>query len=157
MENKKNIVNIDNKTLTKETELTVGILPYNFDNGMLTRVGVIKMENEVRLDKFYTLLTSQIQVSDKTITGTAKRLINENMKEEPENENIVFLGSLYLDSNSDKQIHVIGVDVSENKLKEDSKIKMIDSGNAILTNESIFLASYLRLFDYFYQTKIKTK
>lgn len=157
MGNKKDIVSIDSETLTKETDLTVGILPYNFDDGMLTSVGIVELENKVRSDKFYTLLTSQIKVSDKTIIGTAKRLIQENIEELPENKDYVFLGSLYLDSNSDKQIHIVGIDISENKLKESSKIKMVDSGNAILTNESIFLASYLRLFDYFYQTKIKTK
>ena len=148
----------------------VGVLPYTIDDGVLTSVGVLTEYNEFRKELYTdTIITGTVDADDKDLIDAAIREFYEEggIKLE-DREGYIFLGSLRTAKNSDEMIHVFAVDVSDIKQAEkpegDGSVKekkstfeMKNIGEAILTDESLFLASYLRLFDYFYHSNMKNK
>lgn len=148
----------------------VGVLPYTIGDGILTSVGVLREYNEFR-DVLYadTIITGTVGPDDIDLIHTAIRELEEEGGIKLDNpESYIFLGSLRTAKHSDEMIHVFAVDVSDIKEAEKPKgdgsiheskstFKMKNIGEAILTDESLFLASYIRLFDYFYHSNMKNK
>jgi 8-oxo-dGTP pyrophosphatase MutT (NUDIX family) len=144
-------------------KITVGVLPYTIDNSILSSVGVLHEYNSFREEKYCdTLITGTVDPDDLTLLQTAMRELHEEGGIACyEIDRWIFLGSMRLSKSSNEYCHVFAADVTNIEIEEakgdgsyqenNSKFKLTPINDAILTDEAIFLASYLRLFDFFYQ------
>jgi 8-oxo-dGTP pyrophosphatase MutT (NUDIX family) len=144
-------------------------MPYTTDeNGMVDKIGLLKEYNPLREgDYCHTLITGTVDYEDDTLLFTAKReLKEEGGFEVPENQNgrWIFLGSFYPYKDSDRQVPTFAVDVTDitktepatdgSKKEELSTLEMISTNQIMITDETIVLAAFLRLFNYFYAKTI---
>jgi hypothetical protein len=139
----------------------VTILPYTIDSkGLLNKVGVIKDYNYVFEDYDYTLINGYINADDGTNLVAANRVLYEAIGlNAPQADDWMYLGGLYNNLTSDSAIDLYCVDLSGKEVKDTEEIeenrdkikfKMIDSSYVITSDDTLLLASYLRLFNYFY-------
>ena len=137
----------------------VTILPYTISsNGLLDKVGVIKDYNYVFEDYDYTLINGYINADDGTNLVAANRVLYEAIGLNiPNADDWMYLGGLYNNLTSDSAIDLYCVDLTENikteeveENKDKIKFKMIDSSNATSSDDSLLLAAFFRLFNYFY-------
>ena len=142
--------------------LTVGVLPYTISDNLLSSVGVLHEYNSFREGLYCdTIITGTVDADDNTLLKAAMR----ELKEESgftciDVDKWIFLGSFRISKFTDEYCHVFGVDVSGlekgestgdgSKQEEKSKFDMKAVNDALLTDEALFLAAYLRLFDFFY-------
>lgn len=132
---------------------TICVVPYTIaTNGILDKVGVIKE------DKLYKLITGYVSADDSTNLVAANRIlfevINSNVKGA---DNWMYLGELRNISGGDITIYAVNVgDVPVNTSNESedqeqaSKFEMVRSNKVVSSDDALFLAAYLRLFNYFY-------
>ena len=158
-------VTCDNVTMTgiKHNDITVGVLPYTLENELLSSIGILKEFNLFRDDNYCnTVITGTYDDDDKTLLNTAKReLLEEGGIKCLEDDLWIFLGSFKLSKSSTETIHMFAVNISNKEIKkavgdgsrceELSSFKLIPINLGTLSSESILLASYMRLFDIFYQ------
>jgi len=139
----------------------VTVLPYTIDaRGLLDKVGVIKDYNYVFEEYDYTLLNGYINQDDGTNLVAANRILYEAIGLNVTNaDDWMYLGGLYNNLTSDSAIDLYCVDLTDKPVKETEeveqniekvKFKMIDSSHVITSDDTLLLASYLRLFNYFY-------
>jgi hypothetical protein len=143
--------------------VTVGVLPYVIDNKILTKVGVLHELNKLRESGYAeTIITGSADPDDKTLLETAIRELNEEGGfSVQDNDKWIFLGNFKTTKCSDEIISVFAVDITGqergevkgdgSEQEEKSDLNIVDVSDAILSNETLLLASFLRLFDYFYQ------
>jgi len=150
--------------VSKKHQVTV--LPYTIDSrGLLDKIGVIKDYNYVFEEYDYTLINGYINQDDGTNLVAANRILYEAI-----GINIIsaddwmYLGGLYNNLTSDSAIDLYCVDLTDKEIpkteeieqnKEKIKFKMIDSSNVITSDDTLLLASYLRLFNYFYVNSLQ--
>jgi hypothetical protein len=152
--------------VSKKHQVTV--LPYTIDaKGLLDKVGVVKDYNYVFEEYDYTLINGYISQDDGTNLVAANRILYEAIGLNATNaDDWMYLGGLYNNLTSDSAIDLYCVDltgkgiveseeVEENKNK--MKFKMIDSSYVITSDDTLLLASYLRLFNYFYVNSLDKK
>lgn len=144
-------------------KITVGVLPYKIKDGLLSEVGIVHEYLPFRPGGYSNvLITGTITPDDKDLlSGSKRELTEESGFVQDDDEAWTFLGSMLLSKASNEVIHTYGVNVSDieqgdilgdGSIKEEnSTFKMVPINEAILTDESLFLAAYLRLFDTFYQ------
>ena len=139
----------------------VTVLPYTIDSkGLLDKVGVVKDYNYIDEQYDYTLVNGYITADDGTNLVAANRVLYEaiglNMTQA---DDWMYLGSLYNNLTSDSAIDLYCVDLTTKEIRETEeveenkdkiKFKMIDSATVVTSDDSLLLASYLRLFNYFY-------
>lgn len=157
------VVKNESKTGIEMKKVTVGVLPYVISDGLLSSVGVLHEYNSFRKDKYCdTIITGTLDPEDQDLLHAAIReLEEEGGFIVTDVDQWVFLGSFKLSKGSTETNHVFAVNVTgleQGKAKGDgskqeklSKLRMTQINDAILTDETLFLASYLRLFDFFYQ------
>lgn len=158
-----NVVERQNKVGLLFKKVTIGVLPYTIDNNILSSVGVLNELNYFREgDYCKTLITGTADADDPTLLHTAIRELHEESGIEClDVDKWIFLGSFRLSKSSTEYCHVFGVNVTDLEINEPkgdgseqekkSKFELTAINDAILTDEAIFLAAYLRLFDFFYQ------
>jgi len=158
-----NVVETIDKVGIEFKKLTVGVLPYTIDNEILSSVGVLNEYNSFREDNYSkTIITGTVDPEDSTLLQTAIRELHEEGGIKCKDvDRWIFLGSLRLSKSSNEYCHVFAADVTGLEIskakgdgsiqEEKSKFELTTINDAILTDESLFLASYLRLFDFFYQ------
>jgi 8-oxo-dGTP pyrophosphatase MutT (NUDIX family) len=158
------VVKRDGKIGIEIKKVTVGVLPYVISDGILSSVGVLHEYSLFRKGNFCdTVITGTLDPDDTGLLSCAIReLEEEGGFIQNDVDKWVFLGTFKLSKVSTEEISVFGVDVSEleqgnakgdgSKKERLSSLRMTQINDAILTDESIFLASYLRLFDFFYQS-----
>jgi hypothetical protein len=152
--------------VSKKHQVTV--LPYTIDaRGLLDKVGVIKDYNYVFEEYDYTLINDYINADDGTNLVAANRILYNAIGLNATNaDDWMYLGGLYNTLTSDSAIDLYCVDltgkgvaeteeVEENKDK--IKFKMIDSSYVITSDDTLLLAAYLRLFNYFYINALDKK
>jgi len=152
--------------ISKKHQVTV--LPYTIDTkGLLDKVGVVKDYNYVFEEYDYTLINGYINQDDGTNLVAANRVLYEAIGlNVPNADDWMYLGGLYNNLTSDSAIDLYCVDlggkevpeteeVEENKNK--IKFKMIDSSHVITSDDTLLLAAYLRLFNYFYVNSLDKK
>ena len=160
------VVKRDNKVGIEIKKVTIGVLPYVISDNMLSSIGVLHEYASFRKGKYTnTLITGTLEADDQDLLQCAIReLEEEGGFVQTDVDSWVFLGSFKLSKASTEEINVFAVNVTGieqkeaqgdgSKKEELSSLKMMQINDAILTDEAIFLASFLRLFDFFYQ---KTK
>lgn len=161
------VENRKGKTGINYKKMTVGVLPYVMKDGLLHQLGILHEWNTFRQDNYcHTLITGTVDPEDTDYLMTAKReLLEEGGIKETNDEKWIFLGSLYLSKGSNEMCHLFAVDVTDSEIgepqgdgsksEEKSDFSLMLTGNAItITDESLVLASFARLFDFFYQQTI---
>jgi hypothetical protein len=132
---------------------TIYVIPYTIaSNGILDKIGVIKEDN------LYKLPSGYITTDDGTNLVAANRIlfdiIQSNVKDA---DNWMYLGKLENISGGSIILYAANIgDVpvkpsTESEDKEQaSKFEMIRSNEVTSSDDALFLAAYLRLFNYFY-------
>ena len=137
------------------------VLPYTISvNGLLDRLGVMEDWNYIEEERVLTLINDYISADDTTDLVAANRVLFEIIGTNITDADLwMYLGSLYNNMSSDSPIKIYAVNISETEIKADEevkeeqqrkKFKMLDSSKVIQTDDILFLAAYLRLFNYFY-------
>jgi len=144
----------------------VVVMPYIIDaKGLLDKIGVIKDYNYVFEKYDYTLLNDYINQDDGTNLVAANRIlynaIKINIKDATE---WMYLGNLYNTLTSDSPISLYCVNLTDVEIpkfessemkKESIDFKMVNSSIVITSDDTLLLASYLRLFNYFYVNSLQ--
>lgn len=144
------------------------VLPYTIStNGLLDRIGVIEDWNYIEEERVLTLINDYISVDDSTDLVAANRILFEIIGTNVKGADLwMYLGSLYNNMTSDSPIKIYAVDITDVEIKADEDVeeeqerkrfKMLDSSKVIQTDDVLFLASYLRLFNYFYVNSLSQK
>jgi hypothetical protein len=145
--------------ISKKHQVTV--LPYTIDSkGLLDKVGVVKDYNYVFEEYDYTLINGYVNQDDGTTLVAANRVLYEAIGLNVTNaDDWMYLGGLYNTLTSDSAIDLYCVDLTDKELPKTEeaqetadkiKFKMIDSSQVITSDDTLLLASYLRLFNFFY-------
>lgn len=162
------VVRRESKVGIEIKKVTVGVLPYVISDGLLSSVGVLHEYSSFRKGNYCdTIITGTLEPDDESLLSCAIReLEEEGGFIQQDVDKWIFLGCFKLSKGSTEEINVFGCDVSNleqgeakgdgSKKEKLSSLRMTQINDAILTDESIFLASYLRLFDFFYQNNTKS-
>ena len=163
------VVDINGQVGLKNKHMSVAVMPYRTDdNGIISEIGLLHEFNNFRENDFSdTLITGTIEYEDDSLLFTAVRELREEggfTMPEDSLDRWLFLGPIYISKNSDQVIPVFAVDVtglpqeeangdgSEKEVK--SYLEMVDVSNGIASDESLVLASFVRLFNYMYAKAI---
>jgi hypothetical protein len=159
------VIEIEGHEKIKMTKMSVAVMPYTIDeNRLVDKVGLLREYNTLREgDYCHTLITGTIDYEDDSLLYTAKReLKEEGGFETPDNENErwLYLGNFFPYKDSDRQVPTFAVDVTgleqtepktDGSKKESlSRLEMIPANNIMISEETLVLAAFLRLFNYFY-------
>jgi hypothetical protein len=136
------------------------VLPYTLaEGGLLDRIGVIK-ERDIEKEKDqYSLLNGFINADDGTNLVAANRILFEVIGSNvTKADNWMYLGTLdNISLGSNIRIYAVNLtDVEINTAEEVEETKkalkfdMIPSNKVAGSDDALFLAAYLRLFNYFY-------
>ena len=159
------VIEIDKHYYLVDKKDKICILPYTIStNGLLDKIGVIYDWNYIEEEKVYTLLSDYVSEDDSTDLVAANRMLFEiigtNVKSA---DQWMYLGNLYSNMTSDSPLKIYAVDISDVEIKADEiveeeqirkKFKLFDSSKVIQTDDVLFLAAYLRLFNYFYVSSL---
>ena len=130
------------------------VLPYTISSeGLLDKIGVIEDYNVLTEKNDYTLMNSYISEDDGTNLVAANRLIYSMLKQNVAiADKWIYLGMVYSNLTSDSCIKLYAVDVSDVEVKDskEKKFKMLRSSTVVTSDDMLFLAAYLRLFNFFY-------
>ena len=155
------VISIEDHYYLVSKKHRICVLPYSISvEGLLDKIGVIKDYNYFAEDYDYTLINGYITSDDSTDLIAANRLLFEiTCKNVESADDWSFLGSLYNNLTSDSPISIYAVNVSDISLKTDEeteerqdkiKYEMIDCSKVVTSDDTLFLAAYLRVFQMFY-------
>jgi len=144
------------------------VLPYTVStNGLLDKIGVSKDWNFIKKEQVLILLNDYINEDDDTDLIAANRILfNVTGTNITDAKLWMYLGSLYNNMTSDSPIKIYAVDISNAEIKtiesvknedERQKFSLLDSAKVIQTDDILFLAAYLRLFNFFYVNALSKK
>lgn len=138
----------------------VCVLPYALNNGLLDKVGVIKDYNILSENYDYTLISGYVSQDDGTNLVAANRILYEILGiNVTDADDWMYLGTLYNTLTSDSPVALYCVDLGGKEIKETEEVdeekkraqfKMVDCEFVVTTDDSLFLSSFLRLYEYFY-------
>jgi hypothetical protein len=131
----------------------------------LDQLGVTQSKNLLTDRTDYTLVNGYLTEDDGTDLVGANRLMYELLGSNiTKAENWMYLGSLYNKMTSDTEIKLYAVNVTDVTIVDDKEVeenkkekrfKMIDVNKIVATDDSLLLASYLRLLNFFYVNSLK--
>ena len=163
-----NVVNIDEHYYIVSKKNRIAVLPYTISSaGLLSDIGVVYDHNYVENKDYFTLINGYISTDDGTDLVCANRLLFEVI-----GTNVTsglkwnFLGSIYSSLSSDSPIKIYAVDITDVQVKEEESVEdkserkkftLKSSSNVLQTDDVLFLASYLRLFNLFYVSSLSKK
>lgn len=163
------LVKRDTRTGITYKYMSVAILPFTTDDsGMIDTIGLLDEFNPFREDdRSMTLITGTVEGEDKDLIDTVVReMIEEGgfTIDKNDTERFNYLGSLYGSKDDDKLYPVFAVKVNGieqqaaigdgSEKEEKSSFKMVDVQDITLTQESLALGAFFKLFQLFYS---KTK
>ena len=155
------VISIDEHYYIISKKYRVAVLPYTIDTrGLLDKVGVVKDYNYIQESYDYTLINGYVNKDDATNLVAANRVLYEVLGVNiTDADDWMYLGGLYNTLTSDSPTDLYCVDLTDKQIKETEEIeeninkrkfKMIDTSYIITSDDTLLLASYLRLFNYFY-------
>lgn len=155
------VIQIDKHYYLIDKKDKICVLPYTIStNGLLDKIGIIQDWNYIEDERVLTLINDYISEDDGTDLISANRVLYEIIGTNVKNaDKWMYLGKLYNNMSSDSPIKIYGVDITEVEIKTDEEVEeenerkrfqLLDSSKVIQTDDMLFLASYLRLFNYFY-------
>jgi hypothetical protein len=144
------------------------VLPYTIDTrGLLDKIGVMEDWNITEKSKVITILSDYVNSDDDTDLLSANRILFDitgvNITEA---DRWMFLGAIYSNMASESELQIYAVNITDIKIKEDEEVdeekkakrfKMMDSSKVLQSDDMTFLASYLRLFEYFYVNSLNNE
>ena len=135
------------------------VLPYTISSdGLLDTIGVIDIWNEEEQKSSLSLLHDYLNEDDQNNLAGANRILFQTLGINfAEAEKWMFLGSLINSIVSDSPIKLYCVDISNLSIDkitletpDGKKFRLLDSSKVLQTDDTLFLASFSRLFNYFY-------
>ena len=155
------VIELDDHYYLVDKKDRICVLPYTISSeGLLDKIGVTSDWNYIEEKKVLTLINDYLNTDDNTDLIAANRILFEIIGTNvTEAVRWMFLGSVTNNMTSDSPIKLYAVDITDIPLKADEdveeeeerkKFKMMDSSKVIQSDETLFLAAYLRLFNYFY-------
>ncbi len=155
------VIEIDGHYYLLNKKDLICVLPYTISSsGLLDKIGVTKDWNIIEEELVYTLINDYISSDDETDIVSANRILYELIGTNIQDANLwMYLGNLYSNMTSDSPIKIYAVDVTNIEIKTDESVedkeerkrfKLLDSSKVIQSDDMLFLAAYLRLFQFFY-------
>lgn len=162
------VVEIENHYYLISKKHQVTVLPYSIDSkGLLDKIGVVKDYNYIFEEYDYTLINGYINQDDGTNLVAANRVLYEAIGINQSNaDDWMYLGSLYNTLTSDSAIDLYCVDLTDKEIPKSEEVeetidklqfKMIDSSYVITSDDTLLLASFTRLWNYFYVNSLKNQ
>jgi len=162
------VISIDDHYYLVSKKHRICVLPYTIStDNLLDKIGVIKDYNYFDKDYDYTLINGYITSDDETDLVCANRLLFNIIGKNVESaDQWAFLGSLFNNLTSDSPISIYAVNISDLQIKTDEgleekqdqvKFEMMDCSKVVTTDDSLFLASMLRLFQFQYVGSLNGK
>ena len=144
----------------------VCVLPYTISSkGLLDKIGVLKEINIITDRYDYTLINGYVSEDDGTNLVTANRLMYEIIGSNVKKADLwMYLGNVYNKMTSDSEVKLYCVNLTDVSIVEDDEIKeikkerkfaMVDSNKVVTSDDTLFLAAYLRLLNFFYVNSLK--
>lgn len=139
------------------------VLPYTISsNGLLDTIGVIKELDILKEKSNYTLISGYVNQDDPTNLVAANRLVFEIIGSNIKGADAwMYLGKLTNISGGENMIYCVNltkVDINNSEeveeVKKAKKFEMINANKVVGSDDALFLASYMRLFNYFYVNSI---
>ncbi len=163
--NWEDVIEVDEHYYLISKKRQVAVLVYTIDTkSLLDKVGVIKDYNFIEEDYDYTLPYDYISQDDGTNLVAANRVLYEIIGLNNTNaDDWMYLGSLYNTLTTDSPIDLYCVDLTDKEIPETeeveadmnkAKFKMIDASFIVTSDDTLLLASYLRLFSFFYTNSL---
>jgi hypothetical protein len=160
------VVAIDDHLFVISKKQRICVVPYTISTqGLLDLIGVTQSKNILTERIDYTLLNGYISEDDGTDLVAANRILYEMIGSNVSKaDNWMYLGSLYNKMTSDSEIKLYCVNLTNVTIIEDREVeenkkekhfKMLESNKVVTTDDSLLLASYLRLLNYFYINSLK--
>jgi 8-oxo-dGTP pyrophosphatase MutT (NUDIX family) len=159
------VIELDGIVGTKMKYTSVAIMPYTVDeHGMVDKIGLLKEFNPFREDDYcHTLITGTIEYDDDALLFTASRELKEEggfTVPETETARWIFLGTFFPYKDSDRQVPAFAVDVTGlsqeepttdgSEKEKKSSLEFLPTNQIMITDETLALAAFLRLFNFFY-------
>lgn len=162
------VIQIDNHYYLSYKKDRIAVLPYTIDSrGLLDNIGIMEDWNYVENERVLTLINDYISTDDVTDLVGANRILFEIIGTNIEDAlNWMYLGSIYNNMTSDSTIKLYAVDITNVQIKanesvedgeERKKFKMMATEAVLQTDDMLFLASFLRLLNYFYISSLSDK
>lgn len=144
---------------------TVCVIPYTISGkDILDKVGVIKKMDILQDKELLTPITGYVSKDDGTNLVTANRLLFETIGSNVKNaDDWMYLGTITNISGGRMVLYCANItdvtvnekpDIKENK--EALKFDMVPANQIVSSDDALFLAAYLRLFNYFYVNSLKS-
>jgi len=144
----------------------VCVLPYTISSkGLLDKIGVLKEINIITDRYDYTLINGYVSEDDGTNLVTANRLMYEIIGSNVKKADLwMYLGNVYNKMTSDSEVKLYCVNLTDisvvedddvKEVKKEKKFNMIDSNKVVTSDDTLFLAAYLRLLNFFYVNSLK--
>jgi len=136
------------------------VIPYTLDKGMLDKIGIINSTNLIYSNLEYSLINGIINIDDETDLVTANRLLFDLTNVNVSNaNNWMYLGKIKtsLIDNIGSSLYCVNITnlnlsipTKLDKANKEIQFKLVNSNDIIATDNCLLLASYLRLFQFFY-------
>jgi len=161
-----NVVEINEHLFVVNKKQRICVIPFTISSqGLLDQLGVTESRNALTDRSDYTLINGYVTSDDSTDLVAANRLVFEVIGSNIKNaKDWMYLGSLYNKMTSDSEIKLYSVNLTDVSVVEDrdvqemkaiKKFKMLESNKVVTTDDSLLLAAYLRLLNYFYINSLK--
>lgn len=160
------VINKNDRYYVISKKQRICVIPYVLSNGMLDKIGVLKHSVTTSTNLEYTLMDGYVSSDDDVNLVAANRILFEFTGSNSPNANAwMYLGKLKNNVAEDLGTLLYSVNISDlaksdslklNKLSKEVEFNLVDSNAIISTDESILLAAYLRLFQFFYINSLKT-
>lgn len=155
------VIELDDHYYLVDKKDRICVLPYTISvEGLLDKIGLVQDWNFLEEKNVLTLINDYLNTDDLSDLVSANRILFEiigtNIKEAVR---WMYLGTVFSNMTSDSPIKLYAVDITDIKIKSLEEVeeeenrkdfKMLDSSKVIQSDDILFLASYLRLFNYFY-------
>jgi hypothetical protein len=160
------VIEIDNHFYILNKKDMICVLPYSVDSrGLLDKIGVVKNYDEIEEKNVLSLINNYLRDDDATNLVAANRMFFEITKTNiPDGNKWMYLGNLNNQMTYDSPMKLYAVDITNLQIQTDEEVEqketikkfvMMDSSKVLQTDDILFLAGYLRLFQFFYVSSIQ--
>lgn len=154
------LVEYDGRFFVVPKKQKICVIPYTLSGGMLDKIGVVKYSKSFSSNLDYSLVAGMATIDDDLDLVTANRLLFEHINSNvPNANNWMYLGKIKNNVIDNLGVSLYSVNITDVKITTPTKIdrekkeyefKLVYSNDIISTDDSLLLASYLRLFQFFY-------
>lgn len=160
------VYKMENHFYLKDKKDKLCVLPYTISSsGLIDNIGVIEEYNYIEAERVLTLLYDYINEDDETDLVAANRILYEVIATNVTEASLwMYLGNVYNIMSSESPIKIYCVNVTNVEVKADEEVeeqkerkrfKLIDSTKVTQSDDVLFLAGFLRLFNYMYKSSLK--